>query len=108
MTTIQMLITIVAVVFGTIVTRFLPFVLFPANKTTPVYIQYLSKVLPFAVMGLLIVYCLKDVDIVTAPFGIPELCGILTVAGLHIWKRNMLLSISAGTILYMFLVQLIF
>lgn len=108
MTNTQAVLTILAVVLGTVATRFLPFLLFPANKPTPKYIQYLGKVLPFAVIGLLVVYCLKNVKLTAAPFGIPEALGILVVAGLHIWKKNMLLSIAGGTIVYMLLVQLVF
>ena len=83
------------VVLGTAVTRFLPFLIFPAGKQTPKYVQYLGKVLPAAVFGLLVIYCLKDVSILT---------GIM----LHVWKRQMLLSIAGGTVCYMLLVQVVF
>ena len=88
--------------------RFLPFLIFGENRKTPEMIAYLGKVLPFAIMGMLVVYCLKDVSIVSAPFGIPEAIGCAVVAGLHVWKRNTLLSIGAGTVCYMLLVQFIF
>ena len=88
--------------------RFLPFLLFGENRKTPQIITYLGTVLPFAIMGMLVVYCLKDVSF-SAPGGwLPQLIGCLVVAGLHIWKRNTLLSIGAGTLCYMLLVQFIF
>ena len=97
-----------ALVAGTMMTRFLPFLLFPADKPTPKYVQYLGKVLPAAVFGLLVIYCLKDVNIFTGSHGIPELIAIGVVVLLHIWKKQMLLSIAGGTICYMLLVQLVF
>ena len=96
------------VVLGTMMTRFLPFLLFPADKPTPKYVQYLGKVLPAAVFGLLVIYCLKDVNIFTGSHGIPELIAIGVVVLLHLWKKQMLLSIAGGTICYMLLVQLVF
>ncbi len=108
MTLIQQLITIAMVVLGTMVTRFLPFLIFPAGKQTPNYIRYLGKVLPSAVFGLLVIYCLKDVTLFAGSHGIPELISILLVIGLHLWKRQMLLSIAGGTVCYMLLVQLVF
>ena len=88
--------------------RFLPFLLFGENRKTPQIITYLGTVLPFAIMGMLVVYCLKDVSF-SAPGGwLPQLIGGLVVAGLHIWNRNTLLSIGAGTLCYMLLVQFIF
>lgn len=96
------------VVLGTMMTRFLPFLLFPADKPTPKYVQYLGKVLPAAVFGLLVIYCLKDVNIFTGSHGIPELIAIRVVVLLHLWKKQMLLSIAGGTICYMLLVQLVF
>lgn len=88
--------------------RFLPFLIFGENRTTPPLITYLGQVLPFAIMGMLVVYCLKDVSFVSGSFGIPEAIGCGTVVLLHIWKRNTLLSIGAGTVCYMLLVQLVF
>ncbi len=108
MTLSQQVITILMVVAGTMLTRFLPFLLFPAGKPTPKYIQYLGNVLPAAVFGLLVVYCLKNVNIFTGSHGIPELLAIALVIVLHRWKRQMLLSIAGGTICYMLLVQLVF
>lgn len=108
MTFIQRIITIAMVVLGTMITRFLPFIVFPANKPTPKYIQYLGKVLPSAVFGLLVIYCLKNVSIFTGSHGIPEAISIVFVILLHLWKRQMLISIAGGTICYMLLVQFIF
>ena len=88
--------------------RFAPFLIFGRGKETPALILYLGKVLPFAIMGMLVVYCMKDVAFLSAPYGIPELLGCAVVAVLHLWKRNTLLSIAAGTISYMLLVQFVF
>ena len=108
MTLTQQIITIAMIVLGTLLTRFLPFLLFPAGKPTPKYIQYLGKVLPSAVFGLLVVYSLKDVSIFSGSHGIPELIAVAVVVCLHLWKRQMLLSIAGGTVCYMLLVQLVF
>lgn len=108
MTLTQQIITIAMIVLGTMLTRFLPFLLFPAGKPTPRYIQYLGKVLPSAVFGLLVVYSLKDVSLLTGSHGIPELISVAVVVALHLWKRQMLLSIAGGTVCYMLLVQLVF
>lgn len=108
MTFTQQIITIAMVVFGTMVTRFLPFLVFPAGKETPKYIQYLGKVLPCAVFGLLVIYSLKDVSVLSGNHGIPEMLSILLVVVLHVWKRQMLLSIAGGTVCYMLLVQFVF
>ncbi|HJB88308.1 MAG TPA: branched-chain amino acid transporter permease [Candidatus Blautia excrementigallinarum] len=108
MTVTQQIITVAAVVLGTMLTRFLPFFLFPAGRETPRYIQYLGRVLPPAVFGLLVVYCLKNVSFLKGSRGIPELIAIAAVVLLHLWKRQMLLSIAGGTVLYMVLVQTVF
>lgn len=108
MTLTQQIITVAMVVLGTAVTRFLPFLLFPAGRPTPKYVQYLGKVLPAAVFGLLVVYSLKDVSILTGSHGIPELISIVLVIVLHVWKRQLLLSIAGGTVCYMLLVQFVF
>ena len=104
----QQILTILMVVLGTMLTRFLPFLVFPAGKPTPRYVQYLGKALPGAVFGLLIIYCLKNVSVFTGTHAIPELIAIALVVVLHLWKRQMLLSIAGGTICYMVLVQTIF
>lgn len=108
MTVTQQIITIGAVVFGTVLTRFLPFVVFREGRPTPKYIQYLGKVLPSAVFALLVVYCLKDVSFISGNHGLPELISIGVTVALHLWKKQMLLSIAGGTICYMLLVQLVF
>ncbi len=108
MTLPQQLVTILMVVLGTMLTRVLPFLLFPAGKPTPKYLQYLGKVLSAAVFGLLVVYCLRNVSIVSGSHGIPELIAIIVVVLLHLWKKQMLLSIAGGTVCYMLLVQFVF
>jgi len=108
MTTAQQLITIGMAVLGTAVTRFLPFLLFPAGRPTPRYVQYLGRVLPPAALGLLVIYCLKDVDFLSGSHGLPELIAMAVVTVLHFWRRNTLLSIAAGTLCYMALVQFVF
>ena len=92
----------------TMALRFLPFLLFGGDRQTPAYITYLGKVLPFAIMGMLVVFCLKGVTLTAAPYGIPEFLACGAVAALHVWKRNTLLSIAGGTVLYMVLVQMVF
>lgn len=108
MTVTQHIITIAVVALGTMLTRFLPFLVFPAGKPTPKYVQYIGKVLPGAVFSLLVVYCLKNVSLLAASHGLPEAIAIGVVAALHLWKRQMLLSIAGGTVCYMLLVQLVF
>lgn len=98
------LIAVMAIV--TMLLRFLPFLIF--TKETPEYISYLGKVLPAALIGMLIIYCIRDVSILDQPHGLPELIAGLAVAGLQAWKRNSLLSILSGTVIYMLLVQLVF
>ena len=98
------LIAVMAVV--TMILRFLPFIVF--NKNTPAYISYLGKVLPAALIGMLVIYCLKDVSMLESPHGIPELIAALSVVVLQAWKRNSLISILSGTVIYMLLVQLVF
>ncbi len=92
----------------TILLRFLPFWIFGENRKTPKIITYLGKVLPYAIMGMLVVYCLKNISITSAPFGVPEILSGIIVTVLQVWKRNTLLSIGAGTIVYMILVQVVF
>lgn len=88
--------------------RFLPFIIFKNDKKTPAIITKLGKILPFAVMGMLVVYCLKDVSFTSLSSFVPALISCLLVAGLYIWKRNTLISIVSGTVCYMLLVQLVF
>ncbi len=108
MTIPQQIITIGICVLGTMLTRFLPFLIFSDKRPTPKYIQYLGKALPCAVFGMLVVYCLKNVSLLSGSHGIPELIAIAVTAALHLWKKQMLLSIAGGTAVYMLLVQLVF
>ncbi len=108
MTTTEQIIMIAMVFLGTVITRFLPFLVFPADKPTPKYVQYLGTVLPSAALGMLVIYCLKDVSLLTGTHGIPEFIALAFVMFLHFWQRKMLLSIAGGTLCYMFLVQMIF
>ncbi len=108
MTLLQEIVTIGLCALATVLTRFLPFLIFRADKPAPKYIRYLGKALPAAIFGMLVVYCLKNVSVVTGNHGIPELIAIVSVVVLHLWKRNMLLSIGGGTICYMLLVQFLF
>ena len=101
---VSILIAIMAVV--TMLLRFLPFLVF--RKTVPPFISYLGKVLPSAIIGMLVIYCLKDVVWTSAPFGAPELIAAACVVGLQIWRRNSLISILGGTVIYMILIQLVF
>lgn len=105
MTFTEQIITIAAVVAGTMLTRFLPFILFPANKKTPPLVAFLGKMLPAAVMGMLVVYSLKDTQIMTGSHGLPEAIAVALTVILQATLRNLLLTIAAGTIGYMLLVQ---
>lgn len=108
MTSVQALITILAIAAGTQFTRWLPFWLFPEKKDPPAVVLYLGKVLPPAMMGLLVVYCFKGVHWLSGTHGLPELIAAAVVVLLHSWKRNVLASIAGGTAVYMLLVQLVF
>ena len=88
--------------------RFIPFLIFNGNKPIPKFVEYLGRVLPYSIMAMLVVYCLKGISFRKAPFGLPELISVVIVAVLHIWKRNTLLSIIGGTVCYMVLIQFIF
>ena len=101
-----LMIAVIALVTAAL--RFLPFLIFGENRKTPPLVSYLGQVLPYAIMGMLVVYCLKGVSFTAAPFGVPEILGCAVVTLLHVWKRNTLLSIGAGTVCYMLLVQFIF
>ena len=92
----------------TMLIRAFPFAVFGGDKKRPAVIDYLADVLPYAIMGMLVVYCLKNVSLVTAPHGLSELIACVLVVLLHLWKRNTLLSIIAGTAAYMFLIQVVF
>lgn len=108
MTDFQAAMTIAVVASVTALLRFLPFLIFGENRTTPPLVTYLGQILPYAIMGMLVIYCLKDVSLFSGSFGIPELISCAVVVLLHIRKRNTLLSIGAGTVCYMLLVQLVF
>ena len=92
----------------TLATRLLPVLIFGRGEKVPDYILYLGKVVPFTAMGLLIVYCLKDVSVVESPHGLPELIALAVVSGSYLWKRNTILSVVIGTVVYMMLVQMVF
>ena len=90
----------------TALTRFLPFILF--RKNTPAYISYLGRVLPTAIIGMLVVYCLKDVSLMRAPHGLPELIACACVVAVQVWRRNAIISILSGTAVYMLLIRFVF
>lgn len=104
----QRIITILMIIAGTMLTRFLPFLIFRQDKPAPKYIQTLGKILPSAALGMLAVYSFKDVSFVSGSHGFPEMISLIFIILLHYWKKNMLLSIAGGTICYMLLVQLVF
>ena len=108
MSNTYMILAIAVAAVVTAATRFLPFLIFGNGKKTPEIITYLGKVLPYAIMGMLVVYCMKDVSFTQAPFGAPEIIACAAVAILHLWRRNTLLSIAGGTIGYMLRVQFVF
>lgn len=105
MTTSQQIATIIILAGVTILTRALAFIIFPAGKPTPKYSQYLGKALPLAVFGMLVVYCLKDVSWLKGTHGIPEVIGIATTAAVHVWRRQLFLSMAVGTAIYMILIR---
>ncbi|MEG0077222.1 branched-chain amino acid transporter permease [Anaerorhabdus sp.] len=108
LTPLQTIIIIIVIALGTMITRFTPFILFPESKELPPIITFLGKTLPPSMMGLLVVYSLKSVTILQFPYGIPEAISLIVITILHLWKRNVLLSIGIGTLLYMILIQYIF
>lgn len=108
MSDLQIAAMIAAVAVGTMLTRFLPFFVFSGKRPVPKYIEYLGKALTGAALGLLVIYGFKSVNVLTGTHGLPELISLVVIVLLHVWKRNMLLSIAAGTGLYMLLVNLVF
>ena len=103
----QNIITIALCSAATIITRFLPFLIFSSKKPTPAFVQYLGKALPSATFGMLVIYCLKDVSIFTGMHAIPEIISIAVTVGVHLWRKQMLLSIGSGTVCYMILIRLL-
>ena len=108
MTITQQVVTIELCVLATLITRFLPFLVFSSDRKTPAYVTYLGKALPAAIFGMLVIYCLKNVSFLSGTHGIPEIISIVAVILLHLYKRNMLLSIAAGTVCYMLLLHFLF
>lgn len=102
----QQIVIIGMVVLGTVLTRFVPFLLFPPGRGTPEYIQYLGRVLPSSALGLLVVYCYRNLDLLGGRHGVPELFASAVVVGLHLWRRSMVLSIAGGTVAYMVCIHL--
>ena len=107
MSNVHSVLLIVVISLVSMLLRFLPLWVFD-GKQTPRLVQYLGKVLPYAIMGMLVVFCLKGVSLTSAPFGLPELIASAVVVGLHVWKRNTPVSIVGGTVVYMILVQMVF
>lgn len=99
---------IIVIALVTAALRFIPFFIFNGEKPIPPFVNYLGRVLPYSIMAMLVVYCMKGISFAKAPFGIPEILSAVLVAVVHIWKRNTLLSIICGTICYMLLVQFVF
>lgn len=108
MSPVHSALTILTMAIGVALMRAFPFILFPAGRQTPPYINYISIVLPCATMGMLVIYCLRDVNPLSWPFGIPELIGIAIVVGMQLWRNSVLISIVAGTAVYMILIQVAF
>ncbi len=104
----EQIITVALCIAATMLSRFLPFILFSSRRPTPRYIQYLGAALPAAIFAMLVVYCLKDVDLLSGTHGLPEFIAIAATVLLHLWKRNMMISMAGGTAVYMFLVQMVF
>lgn len=107
MTMLQEMVMIGVIIVMTMATRFLPFLIFTSDKPVPAYIEDLGRVLPPAVFGFLVIYCLRDVSFLSGDHGVPELLALVLIAIIHFWKKNMLVSIASGTIFYMALVQFV-
>lgn len=108
MSNLSVLTMILVIALVTAALRFLPFIIFGGGRKVPKFISYLGRVLPYSVMAMLVVYCMKGISLIKAPFGLPELISVVLVAVLHVWKRNTLLSIVGGTVCYMVLIQVVF
>ena len=107
MTTLEQIVTILIAGFAIVLTRFLPFVIFKGKKI-PKALDYLGFALPASVFGMLLVYCLKDTVVTSFPFALPEVLGLAVTSAIYLWKKNTLISIAAGTVFYMFLIQVVF
>ena len=107
MTILEQIVTIFIAGFATVLTRFLPFVIFKGKKT-PKALDYLGFALPCSVFGMLLVYCLKDTVVTSFPFALPEFLGLAVTSAIYLWKKNTLISIAVGTVFYMFLIQVVF
>ena len=107
MSDLQFLITAAALAAGTLLTRFLPFVLFPDHKPIPEWIRFLADRLPFASLGMLVVYALKDTVLLSAPYGLPEAVSLILITMVHHWKHNTLLSIGSGVLCYLFIMNFV-
>ena len=108
MSTVQSLLYFAIVAGATALMRFLPFILFPENRRTPDYVFYLGKVLPYTIIGMLVAYCLRNTEVIVYPYALPEVISIIAIAIVQVWRKNILLSIGGGTIVYMILVQAVF
>lgn len=108
MTDKELLITALIIAAATLIIRFLPFIIIRKSIAERRYIKFLGNMMPYSMIALLVIYCLKDINLIKYPYGIPESISIAIIIVLHILKRNVLISIGAGTIIYMFLVQIIF
>lgn len=108
LSSLDALLLILVVAGFTLLTRAVPFLLFPDEKRTPKFIFYLGRVLPHAIIGMLVIYCLKEISFAQFPFGLPELLSVIAVVVVHAWKGSTLFSIGGGTVLYMFLIQIVF
>ncbi len=108
LSTKEALVLLAAIAVATFSTRATPFFLFPPHKKTPAFVTYLGKMLPYATIGMLVVYCLKDVSLFSGSHGIPEVIAMVAISLVHLWKRNILISVGGGTLFYMFLVQYVF
>ena len=102
------LLMILVIAAVTAALRFIPFFIFSGERPVPEFINYLGRVLPYAIMAMLVVYCLKGISFTKAPFGLPEIISVVLVAIMHIWRRNTLFSIICGTVCYMVLIQFVF
>ena len=104
----ELILFFIIVSFATILTRVLPFLLFPEHRSIPKYITYLADILPYTIMGMLVIYCLKNISLLQSPFALPEFLSIVVITFLHLWKKNTLLSIGGGALFYMLLLQCVF